>query len=57
MRVMNWRLAMKRTDTTMLVGLMLAGAGVMFLLLNLGILGAAASAFWALAFVVAAQRS
>jgi hypothetical protein len=38
---------MKRMDTNMLVGLMLSGAGVLFLLLNLGILAPAESAIWA----------
>ncbi|HEU5103353.1 MAG TPA: hypothetical protein VFU22_30240 [Roseiflexaceae bacterium] len=41
---------MKRKDTNMLVGLMLLGAGVLFLLLNLGILGSAEAAIWAMLF-------
>jgi hypothetical protein len=41
---------MKRTDTNILVGLMLSGAGFLFLLLNLGLLGQAEAAIWALAF-------
>jgi hypothetical protein len=42
--------AMKRTDQSLLLGLGLAGAGVLFLLQNLGFLGPLANAFWALAF-------
>jgi hypothetical protein len=41
---------MKRTDTTILVGLLLLGAGFLFLLLNLGLLGQAEAAVWAAAF-------
>jgi hypothetical protein len=42
---------MKRTDTNILVGLVLSGAGFLFLLVNLGLLGPAAAAVWAGAFV------
>lgn len=41
---------MKRTDTNLLVGLLLLGAGVLFLLLNLGLLGQAEAAIWAAVF-------
>jgi hypothetical protein len=41
---------MKRTDTNILVGLMLLGAGILFLLLNLGLLGPAEAAIWAAVF-------
>ena len=43
---------MKRTDTNILVGLMLSGAGFLFLLVNLGLLDSAAAAIWAAAFAV-----
>jgi hypothetical protein len=43
---------MKRTDTNTIVGLALAGAGMLFLLLNLGLLGQADTAIWAAAFAV-----
>jgi hypothetical protein len=42
---------MKRMDTNMLAGLVLSGAGVLFLLLNLGILGPAEAAIWAVFFL------
>jgi hypothetical protein len=41
---------MKRTDTNIFVGLILSGAGFLFLLVNLGLLGPAAAAVWAAAF-------
>jgi hypothetical protein len=41
---------MKRTDTNILVGLMLLGAGFLFLLVNLGLLDSAAAAIWAAVF-------
>jgi hypothetical protein len=41
---------MKRTDRSLLLGLALAGAGVLFLLQNLGFLGPLTNAFWALLF-------
>lgn len=42
---------MKRMDTNMLVGLVLSGAGILFLLLNLGILGPAQAAIWVVIFL------
>jgi hypothetical protein len=43
---------MKRTDTNILIGLILLGAGFLFLLVNLGLLDSAAAAIWAAAFAV-----
>jgi hypothetical protein len=43
---------MKRTDSNIIVGVVLMGAGLLFLLLNLGLLGAAQSAIWAAAFAL-----
>jgi hypothetical protein len=42
--------AMRRIDRSLLLGLTLAGAGVLFLLQNLGLLGTLENAFWALLF-------
>jgi hypothetical protein len=44
--------AMKRTDTGTIVGIALAGAGVLFLLLNLGLLAPVAPAIWVLLFAL-----
>jgi hypothetical protein len=41
---------MRRIDRSLLLGLALAGAGVLLLLQNLGFLGALANVFWALLF-------
>jgi hypothetical protein len=42
--------AMKRVDRSLLLGLGLAGAGILLLLQNLGVFGTLENAFWALAF-------
>jgi hypothetical protein len=41
---------MKRLDRSLLLGLALAGAGILLLLQNLGFFGSLENAFWALAF-------
>jgi hypothetical protein len=43
---------MKRIESSLLLGLGLVGAGVLFLLQNLGLLGPAANLLWALAFAI-----
>jgi hypothetical protein len=41
---------MKRIDRSLLLGFVLAGAGMLFLLENLGVLGPLENTFWALSF-------
>jgi hypothetical protein len=43
---------MRRTDTNVVVGLLLAGAGILFLLLNLGLLSPAEDAIWTVLFIL-----
>jgi hypothetical protein len=43
---------MRRTDTNVVVGLLLAGAGILFLLLNLGLLRPAEDAIWTVLFIL-----
>lgn len=43
---------MKRFETSMIAGLLLIGAGVLFLLTNLGVIGSAIATLWALIFAL-----